>query len=106
MVQLDTDPFLNELNKLFDRNKETGSVTCTMKRSETMPRHRAAQCCTSYGGKVHCSSGSLLTRDSSCCRQHGVEEALQVQAGAFCTPCGNAVLLHAMSRHRQALDAS
>jgi Signal recognition particle 14kD protein len=37
MVQLDTDPFLNELNKLFDRNKETGSVTCTMKRSETMP---------------------------------------------------------------------
>lgn len=32
--QLDTDPFLNELNKLFERNKDSGSVTCTMKRSE------------------------------------------------------------------------
>lgn len=40
MVQLDTDPFLNELNKLFERNKENGSVTCTMKRSETL--HMAA----------------------------------------------------------------
>lgn len=34
MVQLETDPFLNELNKLFERNKSSGSVSVTMKRSE------------------------------------------------------------------------
>lgn len=44
MVQLDTDPFLNELNKLFDRNKATGSVTCTMKRSELVQHQCTLQC--------------------------------------------------------------
>lgn len=38
MVQLDTDPFLNDLNKLFERNKESGSVTCTMKRSNMVSK--------------------------------------------------------------------
>lgn len=33
MVKLDADRFLNELGKLFERNKDKGSVFLTMKRS-------------------------------------------------------------------------
>lgn len=34
MGRVDPDKFLTELNKLFERNKEKGSVYLTMKRSE------------------------------------------------------------------------
>lgn len=34
MVALEPDPFLNELGKLFERNKKTGSLSVTMKRSK------------------------------------------------------------------------
>ena len=33
MVRLDADPFLNDLVKKFERRKEKGSVTITLKRS-------------------------------------------------------------------------
>ena len=33
MVKLETDPFLNELNKLFERNAAKGSVSITVKHS-------------------------------------------------------------------------
>jgi hypothetical protein len=32
MVLLEADPFLNELTKLYERNKTSGSVWVTMKR--------------------------------------------------------------------------
>lgn len=35
MVHLDVGPFLNELGKLFERNKTKGSVSVTMKRSKS-----------------------------------------------------------------------
>lgn len=38
MVLLEPDPFLNELNKLFERNKGSGTVWVTMKRSSLKPR--------------------------------------------------------------------
>jgi len=34
MVALEPDPFLNEFGKLFERNKKSGSLSVTMKRSE------------------------------------------------------------------------
>lgn len=34
MVALKPDPFLNEFGKLFERNKKSGSLSVTMKRSE------------------------------------------------------------------------
>eukprot|EP00873_Tetraselmis_striata_P024327 jgi/Tetstr1/444591/TSEL_032441.t1 len=37
MVLLSNDEFLNELHKLYARNKETGSVYVTMKRSALKP---------------------------------------------------------------------
>lgn len=37
MVLLDNDPFLNELTKLYERNKKSGSVWITMKRSNLKP---------------------------------------------------------------------
>ena len=43
MVLLEPDPFLNELNKLFERNKAKGSVFVTMKRSSLKPRKGKAQ---------------------------------------------------------------
>lgn len=36
MVKLEPDPFLNELNKLFERNAAKGSVSITMKHSECL----------------------------------------------------------------------
>jgi len=33
MVQLTNDPFLNELNKMYERNKDKGTVWVTLKRS-------------------------------------------------------------------------
>ena len=44
MVQLDIDPFLNELNKLFNRNKDSGSLTITMKRSEPICLIQTSAC--------------------------------------------------------------
>jgi signal recognition particle subunit SRP14 len=41
MVHCDADAFLNELHKLFERNKAAGSVWITMKRSDQRPRLRA-----------------------------------------------------------------
>ncbi|KAI8463899.1 MAG: signal recognition particle, SRP9/SRP14 subunit [Monoraphidium minutum] len=38
MVLLEPDPFLNELNKLFERSKGKGTVFVTMKRSSLKPR--------------------------------------------------------------------
>lgn len=38
MVLLEPDPFLNELNKLFERTKGKGTVFITMKRSSLKPR--------------------------------------------------------------------
>lgn len=38
MGYLDPDPFLNELNKMYERNKSSGSVWITMKRSDLKPR--------------------------------------------------------------------
>ncbi len=37
MPRLDNDPFLNELTKLYERNKKSGSVWITMKRSNLKP---------------------------------------------------------------------
>ncbi len=34
MVHLELDAFLSQLDKLFERNKSSGSVCLTMKRSE------------------------------------------------------------------------
>ncbi len=50
MVQLTNDPFLNELNKMYERNKDKGTVWVTMKRSAIMtqpappPPPRAHRC--------------------------------------------------------------
>lgn len=38
MVRLETDPFLNEINKLFDRNATKGSVSITMKHSNMVSK--------------------------------------------------------------------
>lgn len=38
MVLLDPDPFLNELHKMYDRNKKSGTVWITMKRTNMKPR--------------------------------------------------------------------
>ena len=35
MVLLGTDPFLNELNKLFDKGKGKDAIYITLKRSES-----------------------------------------------------------------------
>ena len=43
MVLLEPDPFLNELNKLFERNKGKGTVFVTMKRSSLKPRRGKAK---------------------------------------------------------------
>ncbi|GBF94156.1 signal recognition particle 14 kDa [Raphidocelis subcapitata] len=43
MVLLEPDPFLNELNKLFERNKGKGTVFITMKRSSLKPRNGKAK---------------------------------------------------------------
>lgn len=43
MVLLEPDPFLNELNKLFERNKGKGTVFVTMKRSSLKPRKGQAK---------------------------------------------------------------
>mmetsp|Transcript_20357 Transcript_20357/g.61345 ORF Transcript_20357/g.61345 Transcript_20357/m.61345 type:complete len:106 (-) Transcript_20357:2103-2420(-) len=41
MVKLEPDPFLNELNKLFERNAAKGSVSITMKHSNLVSkRHK------------------------------------------------------------------
>ena len=37
IMKVDADKFLTELNKLYDRNKQHGSVYVTMKRSECAP---------------------------------------------------------------------
>ena len=34
MEKLETDPFLNELNKMFDRNAAKRSISIILKRSE------------------------------------------------------------------------
>lgn len=39
MVALEPDPFLNELGKLFERNKKTGSLSVTMKRTNMKSRN-------------------------------------------------------------------
>ncbi|KAL3132715.1 RNA-binding signal recognition particle subunit srp14 [Trebouxia sp. C0010 RCD-2024] len=39
MVALQPDPFLNELGKLFERNKASGSLFITMKRTNMKPRN-------------------------------------------------------------------
>ncbi len=41
MVQLDENRFLNELGKLFDRAKASGSVWITMKSSNNKPRSKS-----------------------------------------------------------------
>lgn len=38
MVKLNNDPFLNELVKLFEKNKQKGTVFVTMKRTNLKPR--------------------------------------------------------------------
>lgn len=38
MVQLANDTFLNELNKMFERSNDKGSIWVTMKRSNNKPR--------------------------------------------------------------------
>lgn len=38
MVLLASDPFLNELNKMFERSKNKGSIFLTMKRTNMKPR--------------------------------------------------------------------
>eukprot|EP00877_Chromochloris_zofingiensis_P002591 jgi/Chrzof1/12332/Cz06g30190.t1 len=38
MVHLEPDPFLTELHKLYERNKSSGTVWITMKRSNLKPR--------------------------------------------------------------------
>ena len=43
MVLLEPDPFLNELNKLFERNKGKGTVFVTMKRSGLKARKGKAK---------------------------------------------------------------
>jgi len=43
MVLLEPDPFLNELNKLFERNKGKGTVFVTMKRSALKPKKGKAK---------------------------------------------------------------
>ena len=35
---LEPDPFLNELNKMYERSKATGTIRVTMKRSSLKPR--------------------------------------------------------------------
>jgi signal recognition particle subunit SRP14 len=39
MVLLEPDPFLNELNKLYERNQKSGTVWVTMKRTNLKPRN-------------------------------------------------------------------
>ncbi|KAL3684195.1 hypothetical protein R1sor_002217 [Riccia sorocarpa] len=44
MVLLDTDPFLNELTKLYENNRESGTVWVTLKRSTLeRPRKRKSE---------------------------------------------------------------
>jgi signal recognition particle subunit SRP14 len=43
MVLLEPDPFLNELNKMFERTKGKGTVFVTMKRSSLKPRKGKAK---------------------------------------------------------------
>jgi hypothetical protein len=43
MVALETDRFLNELGRLFDRTKAKGCMTITMKRSAQL--HSPCVCC-------------------------------------------------------------
>jgi signal recognition particle subunit SRP14 len=43
MVLLELDPFLNELNRLFERAKGKGTVFLTMKRSSLKPRKGKAK---------------------------------------------------------------
>ncbi|KAL2636153.1 hypothetical protein R1flu_007632 [Riccia fluitans] len=40
MVLLDTDPFLNELTKLYENNRESGTVWVTLKRSTLKPQRK------------------------------------------------------------------
>jgi len=43
MVLLEADPFLNELHKMFERCKKSGSVWITMKRTSMKPRKSKKQ---------------------------------------------------------------
>lgn len=38
MVLLEPDPFLNELNRMYERSKDKGTIFVTMKRSNLKPR--------------------------------------------------------------------
>ena len=40
---LDTDPFLNELNKMYERQKGSGTVWVTMKRTDMKPKKSKAK---------------------------------------------------------------
>ena len=46
MVRFDNDPFLSELMHMLKRNRQSGSVTVTMKRSCCLVRHIPAGLCT------------------------------------------------------------
>ena len=46
MVQLTNDPFLNELNKMYERNKDKGTIWVTMKRSASMACPPPPACCS------------------------------------------------------------
>jgi len=73
MVQLTNDPFLNELNKMYERNKDKGTVWVTLKRSafRTAPpplvKHRPVRP-AAHGGpsravhaSCHCNQSYILT---------------------------------------------
>ncbi|DBA65899.1 hypothetical protein WJX79_001045 [Trebouxia sp. C0005] len=58
MVALEPDPFLNEFGKLFERNKKSGSLSVTMKRTNMKPRNtRHPDTAAEYRCLVRASDG-------------------------------------------------
>jgi len=58
MPHLEPDPFLNELNKLYEQNKNTGSVWVTFKRKDWRPREKSKTTASSAASSVAGASAS------------------------------------------------
>lgn len=73
MVRLDTDPFLNELNKLFDRSAAKGSVSITMKHSNMVSKkHKKHAEVSKFKCLVRASDGKRKMSTEVSAKNHAI----------------------------------
>lgn len=73
MPLLEPDPFLSELHKMYDRNKKSGTVWITMKRSNLKPRKGKKPTSAEYVCLVRANDG----------KRHVSTTVTQAQYGKF-----------------------